>query len=129
MQQPDRRALFEILADIPRPPALARRELEVAACHVETGRISEDQSVRLGGPHMCAFAADGYDELTLELEVRSSIRIAQARAVGHERCGKLGEEEWRLTRRAAHLGDMRCVVSAHAEDASHREAFIRVGDG
>src|SRR3546814_16614854 len=51
VQEAERSRLLDIFARIPRPPLVASLELQVAARHVETGRIAIDV-VEIGRAHV-----------------------------------------------------------------------------
>ena len=75
--------------------------------------------------------ADGDDEFELEMQVRRGGGIGHVGPAGHDRIGRLGEEEGRLASRvSAHLARVFGIVAADAEDAPHREGSpARHGNG
>ena len=106
--------------------------LQVAARHVEADRVAEDERrSRLRPATLHARLADRHHELDLVVEVLGGQRIADAarrcrRHDGHDRVGRLGEEERRLLGGiAAHLLRVLGVVAADAIDVADREIARR----
>ena len=71
---------------------------------------------------------DRHDQFHFVMVVVGLRRIGHVAATRHQRIRRLAEEERRLTRIAAHLGDMVGIVLADAIDAAHGKHGIAADD-
>ncbi len=125
-QRAHRCGSVEALADLPGPARRLGLALEVAPRHVQAGGVAPDVGERFAYGDVAPAGMQRHAELQLVLVVRGEGRIGDApdRAGrhGHDRVGRLHEEERRLAFGvAAHLAGVVGVVAADAVDPAHGE--------
>ncbi|EWS63374.1 hypothetical protein Y695_03395 [Hydrogenophaga sp. T4] len=126
------RTFFDVLAQVPGAALVAGDQLQVAARHVQTGRVAVDDLVCLVGADAETGLAHGQHQFHFKVVVVRAGRVGHGRAALHQGLRRLGEVEralGRLVDRLAHLDGVRVVVAADAEDAVDGETFGLAPDG
>ena len=129
----DHGGVLEVLGEVPGAALVARGELQVAPRHVEAAGVAVDERARMLGSDAKASAPEDDDQLHLVMAVRRFGRVGDARAGFDQGLRRLDEVERPvaplLDRPVSHLGGVRGVVAADAEDAVDRGAFGEAPDG
>src|SRR3954469_1293966 len=123
------RRFVEILAEVPGPPMVLAPLLQVAPCHVEADRVSEDVIVRPLDVDPAAAFVQCDDELSLVVIVGALRRVVHFSAAHHEGKFAFKEEERRLATVTTHLLLMLGVVAADAEDTTDGKLVVAACDG
>src|SRR5580704_14140883 len=128
LERPARRRMIERLADLPGPLDVARGDLQIAACQVDADAVAVDAGKRVFDLDVAATAFERHHQVDLVMHVLGQRRVGHRAAVGHDRVGGLGEEEWRLAHVLAHLLDVLDVIAADAPQAANRKILIGAGN-